>query len=199
VLGTLPWIASLEPASVQAGGPAFELVVTGERFLDGAQVRWNGVALPTEFGSSTVMTATVDAAKIGAAGEAAVTVRNPGGDLDSNTLPFVIHNPVPEITSLSPNSTSAGGPAFTLTVNGADFVDGAEVLWDGESLATSYVSSTQLEAQVEAARITIARAAGIAVRNPTPSGGVSQAVTFRIEGTGVGPLYLPLVIRDGAP
>ena len=35
----------------------------------------------------------------------------------------------PSITSLSPSSAIVGGPQFTLTVNGANFVSGAVVTW----------------------------------------------------------------------
>ena len=37
------------------------------------------------------------------------------------------------LTSLSPSSAVAGGPAFTLTVNGTGFVSGATVQWNGAS------------------------------------------------------------------
>ena len=57
----------------------------------------------------------------------------------------------PTITSLSPNSATAGGPALTLTVNGSGFLNGSNVLWNGSSLSTSYLNSNQLIASVPAA------------------------------------------------
>jgi hypothetical protein len=56
----------------------------------------------------------------------------------------------PVITSLSPNAATAGGAAFTLTVNGTGFVSGAVVQWNGTALATTFVSATQLTAAVPA-------------------------------------------------
>ena len=48
------------------------------------------------------------------------------------------------LTTLSPSSAVAGGPAFTLTVNGTGFVNGATVRWNGQARTTTFVSSTQL-------------------------------------------------------
>jgi hypothetical protein len=38
-------------------------------------------------------------------------------------------NPVPSITSLSPPSVYAGGPSFTLTVNGTGFISSTVIYW----------------------------------------------------------------------
>lgn len=40
-------------------------------------------------------------------------------------------NPVPAISSLSPNSAVAGGQGLTLTINGSNFVNGSIVRWNG--------------------------------------------------------------------
>jgi len=43
-------------------------------------------------------------------------------------------NPVPFIDqTLAPGSAAPGGAAFTLTVNGAGFVAGSTVLWNGSA------------------------------------------------------------------
>jgi uncharacterized repeat protein (TIGR01451 family) len=52
------------------------------------------------------------------------------------------------VTSLSPSTAAAGSGAFTLTVNGAGFVSGAGVQWNGTALATTFVSAAQLTASV---------------------------------------------------
>ena len=51
----------------------------------------------------------------------------------SNVVAFTISgsNPVPALTSLAPSSTPAGGAAFTLTVNGSNFVGTSQVRWNG--------------------------------------------------------------------
>ena len=81
-------------------------------------------------------------------------------------------NPVPTITSLSPASATAGGSAFTLTVNGIGFVDGAStVFWNELDRATTFVSSTQLTASISAADVATAGTAGVTVYNSVPGGG----------------------------
>ena len=46
-----------------------------------------------------------------------------------------------------------GGPDFTLTVNGSNFLSNATVAWNGAPLATKFVSAGQLTALVPAALI----------------------------------------------
>jgi len=108
-------------------------------------VQWNGTALTTTFVSTTQLTAQVAASLIATAGTATVTVVVNG--VTSSGVTFTIATGQ-AITSLSPNSATAGGAAFTLTVNGTGFVSGAVVQWNGTALATTFVSTTQLTAAV---------------------------------------------------
>src|SRR6266508_4526511 len=52
----------------------------------------------------------------------------------SDTFSVVPGNPVPTITSLSPETAPAGGAGLTLTVTGTGFVTGSTVLWSGSYL-----------------------------------------------------------------
>ena len=135
----LPTITSLSPSSATAGGSAFTLTVNGTGFVNGAStVRWNGSNRATTYVSNTQLTASISTADIATAGTASINVFNsaPGGGT-SNTKSFTINNPIPTITSLNPSSTTAGGSAFTLTVNGTGFVNGAStVRWNGSNRAT---------------------------------------------------------------
>ena len=109
-----------------------------------------------------------------------ITATNSRGT-GTSTLVITINNPVPTVTSISPTCATAGGPQFTLTVNGTKFVSASTVNWNGTPLATTFVSSTQLTATVPAALIATAGTASITVVNPSPGGGSSTpAVTFTI-------------------
>ncbi len=109
-----------------------------------------------------------------------ITATNSRGT-GTSTLVITINNPVPTVTSISPTCATAGGPQFTLTVNGTKFVSASTVNWNGTPLATTFVSSTQLTAAVPAALIATAGTASITVVNPSPGGGSSTpAVTFTI-------------------
>jgi len=90
-------------------------------------------------------------------------------------------NPVPSISSASPASATAGGSAFTLTVNGTNFVSSATVDWNGSSRSTTYVSASQLTASIAASDIASAGSANITVVNPSPGGGTSAPLAFTVN------------------
>ena len=178
----VPVLTSLSPGSAAVGGGDFTLTVTGANFVNGSVVRWNGSARATNFVSSTQLTAAIAAADIAAAGVAGVSVFNPapGGGI-SGSLSFAINNPVPTIVSLSPNAGTAGGPAFTLTVNGSNLVNGAVVKWNGSHRPTTFVSATQVTAQIPAEDLVAAGFASVSVLNPGPGGGESGTLSFTIN------------------
>lgn len=181
-----PAISLLSPSTASAGGPQFTLTITGTNFVNDATVHWGEMDLVTTFVSATSLTATVPAANIASATTASVTVTNPApGGGPSNALTFTVSaapNPVPTVSSLSPNTIGAGAAQFTLTVTGMNFVNGALVRWNGtDDLATTFVSATSLTATVPAAKVASAGAANVTVVNPGPGGGTSVTpATFTI-------------------
>jgi hypothetical protein len=90
-------------------------------------------------------------------------------------------NPVPFIDQpLVPDATAPGGPAFTLTVNGAGFVSGSVVNWNGSPRTTTFVSNHQLTASMLDSDIATASTAAVTVVNPSPDGGISNTQFFSI-------------------
>jgi 6-phosphogluconolactonase (cycloisomerase 2 family) len=87
------------------------------------------------------------------------------------------------ITTISPTSAVAGGGAFTLTVNGGNFVSGSVVNFGGTAVPTTFVYATQLTSAIPAAAIASAGTAAVTVTNPPPGGGTSNTVTFTISGS----------------
>ncbi|MCS6881536.1 MAG: IPT/TIG domain-containing protein [Chloroflexaceae bacterium] len=198
----VPAITSLSPASATAGGDTFTLTVNGSGFSNNSVVRWNGTPRSTTFVSATQLTAQIPASDIAAAGTANVTVLNPNPDVESAASTFTINNPAPAITSLSPASATAGGPAFTLTVTGSNFVNGAVVRWNDTDRPTTFVSATQLTAQIPASDIAAAGTASITVVNPAPGGGTSNSVTFTINASNPVPAITslsPATVTAGGP
>lgn len=91
---------------------------------------------------------------------------------------------------MSPSTATAGGPAFTLTVNGSNFVSGAVVRWNGVPRTTTFVSATQVKAAIAAADIAAAGTANVSVANP--DGSLSGVVPFTVAaGTGGGTVCVP--------
>jgi len=99
---------------------------------------------------------------------------------NSATTTTVVNNPVPSITGLSPGSVAPGAAAFTLTVNGNNFVNGSIVRWNGAGRATTFVSATQITAAIAAADVATAGTANVTVYNPTPGGGTSNTAVFSV-------------------
>jgi IPT/TIG domain len=73
----VPGILSLSPNSTAAGTAGFTLTITGQNFVSGAAVQWNGSGRPTTFSSSTQLQAQISAADIATSGSVAVSVNNP--------------------------------------------------------------------------------------------------------------------------
>jgi sugar lactone lactonase YvrE len=111
---------------------------------------------------------------------AAYTSSNGFAPSSTSAVTLVVNQPVPAVTTLSPTSAIAGGAAFTLTVNGTNFVSASVVKWNATSLTTTFVSATQLTAAVPASLISTGGTAMVTVFNPTPGGGTSTGVSFNV-------------------
>jgi len=98
------------------------------------------------------------------AGSKAITVVNPSpGGGASNATAFTITSPPSSLASLAPATATAGGAAFTLTVNGTGFLAGAAVAWNGSVRPTTVVSTTQLTTSITTADIATAGTAAVDV------------------------------------
>jgi hypothetical protein len=99
----------------------------------------------------------------------------------------------PALNTLSPSTATAGGPAFTLTVNGTNLVSGAEVRWNGAARSTTFVSATQVRAAITAADIAAPGTAQVTVVNPGTS--PSNALPFTVAAPG--PTLTLTVTKNG--
>ncbi len=179
---TTPAISALSASSAIAGSPGFVLTVTGSGFLSGAAVLWNGSSRVTTVISSTSLNASITASDIASAGNDQVTVANPAPFVGpSNALPFTVLNPVPTLFTLSPSSATSGSSSFSLTVSGANFVNGAAVWWNGSPRSTTFTSSTSLSASITTADVATGGTFPVTVVNPAPDAGVSAALNFTVN------------------
>jgi hypothetical protein len=109
--------------------------------------------------------------------------------------PIVVAAP-PTAVSLSPNSATEGGGAFLLTVNGTAFTSNATVDWNGTSLTTTFVSTTQLLAIVPASDISEEGTASITVS--CPGIGVSNSLIFTITAAPPGSIPVGISTKEGS-
>jgi hypothetical protein len=105
-------------------------------------------------------------------------IQYPDPPTTSGTI--TVGNAVPTLTGLNPASIPAGGSAFSLTVFGSNFQNGATVSWNNSPRPTTFVSPTQLTAQITAADIASPGSIGVRVINPDSQGSTYIAFTITI-------------------
>jgi hypothetical protein len=127
-------IRSLSPSTVAAGGPDFTLTVLGGGFVAKTVIQWNGKTLTTtavtdSSGNVLYVTGTVPAALIAQPGTAVINTLSPHSGSQnnglSNSITLIINpapNPVPVVTSISPDITSPGSASLTIMINGSNFL-----------------------------------------------------------------------------
>jgi YVTN family beta-propeller protein len=125
-----------------------------------------------------VISGIVSLVSLAGCGGGTASIATPSNPTASNPAP---PNASPTITTISPGAALAGGASFTLTINGSNFVAVSIVNFDGAASNTTFVSPTQLTANISADAIyETPRNIDVTVTNPAPGGGASNAVTFRL-------------------
>ena len=114
--------------------------------------------------------------------------------------------PTPTISAINPSSVFVNQGAFTLTVNGTNFVNGVStVRWNGVAQPTTFVSATQLTANISNATnqtislvpITVANAALISNSVNLHAQGIVTPTAFAvIRGSTVGGGLSDLLVSD---
>ncbi len=117
----------------------------------------------------------------------------------TSTFPFVVErattaaSPAPKIEAMSPAFAAAAGAPFTLTLIGSGFSQRSTVFWGTSALATQFVNSNTVTAQVPASKLMTAGAYAITVKAPlrvaTPPTRCNSRWTPRHQECSV-PLYL---------
>ena len=186
----VPDVTGLSPAQALVGDGGFVLTVIGTGFVPGSTVRWDGTDRATVYINQFMLTATVHAADVAAAGTALVSVYNlpPGGGQSVSARAFTIVNPSPRLTRIEPGFVWASGPAFVLTVLGHDFTPSSVVQWAGADRPTTYVSPERLDAPIGAADITYPAATSVRVFTPSPGGGLSAPLLAEVRHDDVAPI-----------
>ena len=90
-------------------------------------------------------------------------------------------NPAPASHSSSPAAVAHGSGNTLLTVHGSGFVPGSVVNWNNKAFSAKYVSESEMTVYVPKAAIAAPGTAAVVVKNPTPGGGKSNALTLTIK------------------
>ena len=189
LLGTggnpIPNITSISPPSVYVNTPTKTVTINGSGFLPSSLAYFQnfsngGGALPTTYVSATQITTQVPDTALSTLGDLSLYVANPqpgGGTSSTANLHIVAGEP--SIGDLNPASIAAGTASEPIIVSGQNFASGATVQWNGVNVPTTYLSSTQLQAQPTTAELGSPGIIQLTVKNPSP-GTVSQFVNFDV-------------------
>jgi hypothetical protein len=183
------------PASVMAG-TSFSITVSAEDTSNNVLTTYRGrirftssdsfAVLPPDYAFTTadagVHTFTVT---LQTSGSQTITVNQLTHPSFRGTVTVTVNNPAPTLTSLSQNSAVEGSASILLMVNGTNFVHTSVVEWNGTALATTYVSSTQLNATIPASDVAEEGTNSVTVFNPAPGGGTSGSLPFTVTDAGL--------------
>ena len=177
-----PQITAISPttAPIQSGSGALSITVTGAGFVPQSILRLGVNDLGVSVTSATQLVVSVPNSYLGTSGAVPITVFNPGpGGGTSNAVDLGIIYAVPTLAAAIPDSGLVGSD-FTVTVTGTGFGTGSRVQWNGQDRPTTFVSATRLTADIPASDVGAATVATLTVRSPTPGGGTSNSISFRV-------------------
>ena len=182
----LPVVLGLTPSVLHAGSAASTIQVSGESFIPGSHVLWDGIQRPTRYTSPTSLAFDVSADDLARMDTAKVTVVNPApGGGTSGSFPFIVGYPLPVITTVDPSTFSMAAHSVFLTVNGSGFSSRTLAFWDTETggFFVNFMSPTQIRVQIPDFEYPTARTYTIRVYNPAPGGGYSNAFPVIVTAT----------------
>jgi len=104
------------------------------------------------------------------------------------TVTLAVLNPIPVLSAVTPSGFSEG--TTTVTVNGSQFVYGAQIMWNGTAVPTTLISGTQLMAAIPAP---VPGTFPLLVTNPNPGSANSATVPVL-----VGPGQVVLTIQPNS-
>jgi outer membrane protein assembly factor BamB len=210
ILPAPPNVSSISPSSANVGAPAFTLTVNGSYFDFSSAIQLNGTSLTTTYVSNTQITAQVPASALAAPGVLSIDVFDTSTSLKSKVQNLTVGYAPLTLAALSPQSVTAGAPAFVLTVFGTGFTQGSTVQWNGGARATTVVSPTEVLAQINLADIASVGSATIDVVNTAANAGTSSsailtiaapsidAVAYQINASHSGTIQFANIVSPGA-
>ncbi len=183
---TTPVITAISPTSIVAGSAVTTIEITGTGFTAGTVAQFNGTALPTSYtsvytsgGYVLALLAPVPASDLAVTGTASITANTPNATPSgSNAVTLSIVNPpAPTLTGIYPT----GGPLNTAsaeTLNGTGFTANTVVTLNGQTIASTLVSSTQITATFPASALATPGNQNVTVTTSGPGGGTSGAQQY---------------------
>jgi hypothetical protein len=166
-VGASPTIDTIDPGSILAGETA-TLSITGKRLGGAISPKWSLNGLTTQVlpgATDTRVQLQVAAALTAVAGNADLTLLTDAGEA-VRTNALIVQRNQPRITALNPSSFFTAAGAGSFTVSGTFFTSASIAELDGQPLATTYNSETQLTATLPEQSVPGSR--NVRLRTPDP-------------------------------
>jgi hypothetical protein len=173
---------SLAPSSVPISNTSQTVTLGGSYFTPSTVVYAGSTALTTRFTSTASIQFTVPTISYTTGTISIAVVDSSSGVKGANTVTLPIVNPVPVLNSLSATAVTAGVPGFLLVLNGSSFLQSSTILINGTAVQpfTTGLLSPVATVLVPASALSMVGPVTIAVSNPAPGGGTSQAQTLNV-------------------
>ncbi len=198
-----PAVTAITPSAVPVGEVFVTVSVVGTGFNRDSVVYYDGVAITPAFVDSTQLRLSLQGSQL-VPGIHQLAVSNisrtqitpygvfgsTGDGIASNELDFAVANPAPSISSIVSGSARLGVQT-RITIGGLGFVPSSTVQVDSSPVDTTYANQSTLIATVPSSQSAFRL---VTVMNPTPGGGLSNAVLVLADR----PVNQPPVVLAGA-
>ena len=178
-----PYLSSLSPASIDAGGPAFTITVKGAYFQSFSTVNWNGTPLATTAVFPNQLKATVPASLIATPGKVSITVVTGAGGGTSNAKTLTILPTSLKLTSSTLAKNSDGSYTANLPLKNAGYNTASNVTL---TKATLNAVSTTTSLPVSVGAIAAGSSGSASLTFPASAGTSGSVVTLKVSGKFVG-------------
>ena len=145
-----PQITAISPATVpiQSGAQTQSITITGTGFISQSSVQLGANQFAVTSATPTQLVVSIPGAYLAVPGALPLTVINPTpGGGSSNAMDFGVSYPVPTLVLTSPDSSFVG-PSFWLLVTGTGFGTDSRVQWNGQDRQTTFLTTTQMTANI---------------------------------------------------
>lgn len=182
VRAPIPTLTTLSHSTVQAGSLSDTLLLDGTGFYSESMVMLSGAIRAAALVTPIRLRVVLGPNDLNTVRSYDVAVLNPspGGGVSSSRRLDVIAG-VPTLIGLPSEGGTAGQGSFSIAVDGANFVKGSIVQWNGADRPTSFRTPTRLVATISAADAASPGVARINVRTPgTTEASTSVDFTLRV-------------------
>jgi hypothetical protein len=177
----IPFVTSVSPPTIYVNSPTTTITIHGSGFLPSTQVsnEQTNTLLATTFVSASALRTQIPDTVLTNPGDVFLALVNPppAGGGNSTTVQVILQEP--SISSLTPASIVAGTASEPVIVDGQNFMSGAKIQWNGVTVPTEFLNSTELQIQPTSAQLATAHLIQLTVNNPSP-GTISEPAVFNV-------------------